>query len=77
MYPTMYLVLLCHSMDDFPLLLTDDEKMARDLAESASPDVPESIADLFKVDANTPVCTKIVTFRLGRPVEVEVVKEFA
>jgi len=71
-----YLVLLSCTMDDFPVLLTEDKELAISAAQNYYAAVPERIQDLFGIDATEIVCTKIVQFSLGEPSKVTVVKDF-
>lgn len=71
-----FLVLLSCMADDFPILLTDDEDVAMQVAKEHDGVVPTYIQDMFGIDATDSVCTKIVLFTYGIPIGVRIVKEF-
>jgi hypothetical protein len=71
-----FLVLLCHTMDDLPIRFCMDRDEAIHIAHSAGEMPTPVIRTVFKSDASTPVCVKIVTFIEGLPTACEVVKHF-
>ena len=71
-----YLVLLCHTMDDFPMRLFATHTAACNYAKDLGEFPEEAVDTLFGIDCSTPVCVKVVEFRDGKPLAVDVVKEF-
>jgi len=74
----MYLVQLVHSLDDFPVYLSDSKPKALRFAKRVKPELTERIRDLFSTDGSDPVKVRIVTFNAqGQPAKVEIVKYFS
>jgi len=71
-----YLVLLCHTMDDLPVRFFATHFAACRFAQSLSGEPDKAIRDLFNTDCSTPVCVKVVEFRDGAPLAMDLVKEF-
>lgn len=71
-----YLVMLSHTLDDLPVALFASAWDAQTFAENIKPDDGKSVGKLLQLDATTPVCVKVLTFKEGRPDAVTVVKEF-
>lgn len=72
-----YLVMLSCAMDDFPLLLTNNEHDAVRVALCSSGAVTKALLDVFdSTGAGTPICTKVLQFSNGLPISVRIVKDF-
>lgn len=72
-----YLVVLRHSMDDLPLMLLSSHDEAVGAATVVQPGDGENVKSLLSIDASTPICVWVYSFRGGQMVEAEKVKEFA
>jgi len=71
-----YLVVLRHTMDDIPLLLTSDEQEAIDFAKTVGPDYGEREKITLNTDCGTPVIVAIYPFLDGKLVGMREVKDF-
>lgn len=73
-----YLVLLQQSMDDIPVLLTDNHDEAMLTAMSAPEDgrAPRMIVAALGINETSPCCVSIITLRNGVPVNREIVREY-
>lgn len=62
----MYLVVIRHSMDDVPVLLTADKAEADALTDGILPEAVQHHTDRYDelagIDASTPVCMALLTF---------------
>lgn len=72
----VYLVLLCHGMDDLPIRLFGSEELALAFAETVEPMPTKEIRDVFGTDCSTPIAVKLVHFEHGVPVTSRIVREF-
>lgn len=71
-----YLVVLVHTMDDLPIGFYLWEEEARHKARRVKPMPTTRIRQVYGVDCSTPLSVKMVQFRNGKPISVELVKEF-
>ena len=71
----VYLVNLCHSMDDIPMRLFEDVNEAFEYAKLVDWDVPDELYKRLELPAClTPVCVTVTTFLRGVPVSRVVVR---
>lgn len=71
-----FLVLIRHTMDDFPVALLPNRHLAEGAASTVDPMLPEHVRTVFKSDASTPVCVAIVEYKDGWPVSMDIVRYF-
>lgn len=73
----LYLVNLCHAMDDVPMRIFDDVDEAFDFAISLSWDVPEEMLQRLQLpECSTPCCITVTTFKDGEPISRVVVRDY-
>lgn len=75
----IHLVVVRHSMDDFPIRLFKQEAMAKAFAEQQDGEIPEEVQEglgPFWPEASTPLQVGVLTFRHGLPERYTLVKEF-
>jgi hypothetical protein len=76
----VHLVILRHSMDDFPLRLFKEPHMAKAFAEQQDGEVPEEIQEKLGPlwpEASTPLQVGVLTFKYGSPDRYRLIKEFS
>ncbi|MGN6547032.1 MAG: hypothetical protein ACTHK7_18395 [Aureliella sp.] len=72
-----YLVTLSHGMDDMPMRLCDDRDAALKVARSLPWQPTQTyLKRLNLADVSTPCCITITTFRDGKPIKREIVREY-
>ena len=72
----VYLVNLCHSMDDVPMRLFTNVDEAFEYARLIDWDVPEEMLQRLELPAcSTPVCITVTTFCRGVPMSRVVVRD--
>lgn len=71
-----FLVMLRHSEDDLPLLVTSDGAEAVDYAKRVLPDDGEDVKATLGIDASTPLCVWVYQFAAGKIVLATLIKEF-
>lgn len=73
----MYLVNLCHGMDDVPMGLFADRDLAFEFANSIGWDVPEEMLQRLELPAcSTPCVITVTTFNESSPISRVVVRNF-
>ena len=73
----VYLVNLCHAMDDIPMAIFDNDFEAFEFANCLSWDVPESLSARLELPGcSTPCCITVTTFKNGTPVSRVVVRDY-
>ena len=71
-----YLVVIRHSCDDIPLLLTGSLAEAMQFASQVDEDDGEDEKAFLGIDATTPVCVSVMHFVGGRVAKIECGKCF-
>ena len=71
-----FLVLLSCGFDDLPVGLYETLSEARAAAKALDPDKPTAIESLHSMSKSDPACSKVVKFKNGVPVKVEVVRSY-
>jgi hypothetical protein len=73
-----YLGIICHNLDDLPVMIDDDVRKVRYYLETLNVDViSDQVSDILELDGSTtPNAAKIVTFENGKPVSSEIVRNF-
>ena len=71
-----YLVVIRHTCDDIPLLLTNDEQEAMDFAGKVNEDDGEAEKNLLGIDATTPCNASVYHFRDGKLHDHQVIRDF-
>lgn len=72
----VYLVNLCHSMDDIPMRIFEDVNEAFDYAKTVDWAVPDELYKRLELPAcSTPVCVTVTTFQRGVPISRVVVRD--
>lgn len=71
-----FLVLLSCGFDDLPVRLFETHAAATSFAEQLDPEGAFEVASLPSMAMSTPSCSKVVTFRDGKPTAVDVVKSY-
>jgi len=73
----LYLVNLCHAMDEVPMGVFDDVNDACGFAHSLAWDVPHDMVKRLELpDCSTPCCITVTTFRNGTPISRVVVRDY-
>ncbi len=73
----VYLVNLCHSMDDIPMRMFADVDAAFEYAKLIDWEVPDEMYKRLELPAcSTPVCVTVTTFCNGVPMSRVVVRSF-
>ena len=76
----MYQVVVRHTMDDIPVLLTDSLPVAKKYAATVTPTMDGicvgKACDVLNINATTPVNVSIYTFIDGKLAEWDTVREF-
>lgn len=71
-----YLVVIRHTCDDIPLLLTSDEQEAFDFAGKVNEDDGEAEKKLLGIDATTPCNASVYKFSGGKLCDHQVARNF-
>ena len=72
----VYLVNLCHSMDDIPMRLFVNVDEAFEYAKTVDWTVPDGLYKRLELPAcSTPVCITVTTFQQGIPISRVVVRD--
>jgi hypothetical protein len=73
-----YLGIICHNLDDLPVMIDDAEHNVRRYLETLNVEViSDQVAAILELDGSTtPIAAKIVTFENGKPISSEIVRHF-
>ena len=73
----LYLVSLCHAMDDVPMRICRSVEEAFSVAKALSWDVPaEMLQRLELPECSTPCCITVTTFQGGVPISRVIVRDY-
>lgn len=77
MPPFLYLLNLCHAMDDVPMAIFDTLEDAMAAAVIMSWDVPAGLTQRLELpECSTPCCITVTTFHNGKPISRVVVRDY-
>ena len=72
-----YLIVVSHTLDDFPVRLEFDQEAAFEFASTVPWRIPDQVAQRLELPgANTPCCVSIITYKDGDPISRVIVREF-
>ncbi len=72
----MYLVVLRTNLDELPILLTADRKMAVQKAKNTTDEEANEAADIMGVDCAGRIVMAIITFVDGIPKRLDLIKDW-
>jgi hypothetical protein len=74
-WPSQYLVVCRTNLDELPLLVTPDRKLAHRYAKNVPEQDMDAAAEVMGVDRAGRVCIAVIWFRAGRPKRCSIVKD--